>query len=320
VSPGDVLVTTVGPFLRLGEAAVTAAIDGGAVAYIDSTGEPPFVRRVFEEWGPRANAAGVALLTAFGYDYVPGNLAAAMVVSDGMNAGTPPSRVDVGYFIRGQMAMSGGTAASSAGVLTAQQFAFSGARLTTVRGGQRWRSFRVGDRDWDGLSLGGTEHFAIPRLCSTITDVNVYLGWAGARTRTMSRLSGATTVLAKVPGIDKALAAAVAKTAPAPGDGPTPEVREQSRTLAVAEAYDGVGRRIGRAVVDGPSPYDLTADLLTWAAAESMAGRLSGAGALGPADAFVPATPSGDSPEFGTRDHIDALIAGCATLGLIRSE
>ena len=47
VGEGDVLVTTVGPFLVHGEAAVGAAVDAGA-HYLDATGEPPFVRRVFE--------------------------------------------------------------------------------------------------------------------------------------------------------------------------------------------------------------------------------------------------------------------------------
>ena len=49
---GDVVVTTVGPFLQLGEPAVHAAVEAGAV-YLDSTGEPPFIRRVFEQHGPR---------------------------------------------------------------------------------------------------------------------------------------------------------------------------------------------------------------------------------------------------------------------------
>src|SRR5687768_3788794 len=39
VQPGDVLVSTVGPFARLGDAAVRAAIAAPAV-YLDSTGEP----------------------------------------------------------------------------------------------------------------------------------------------------------------------------------------------------------------------------------------------------------------------------------------
>src|SRR4051794_36297329 len=46
VQRGDVLVATVGPFVRYGRPAVEAAIAAGA-HYIDSTGEPTFIREVF---------------------------------------------------------------------------------------------------------------------------------------------------------------------------------------------------------------------------------------------------------------------------------
>src|SRR3954449_295873 len=65
VERGDVLVTTVGPFQRFGRAAIDAAVDAGA-HYLDSTGEGPFIREVFEVYGPRALAAGIGALTAFG--------------------------------------------------------------------------------------------------------------------------------------------------------------------------------------------------------------------------------------------------------------
>src|SRR5919197_718234 len=50
VKPGDVVVSTVGPFAKVGDAAVRAAIAAGAI-YLDSTGEPAFIRRGFEEFG-----------------------------------------------------------------------------------------------------------------------------------------------------------------------------------------------------------------------------------------------------------------------------
>src|SRR5215208_1290145 len=53
LAPGDVLLTTVGPFKQWGEPALRAAIAAGGV-YIDSTGEPAFIRRVFDEHGPPA--------------------------------------------------------------------------------------------------------------------------------------------------------------------------------------------------------------------------------------------------------------------------
>ena len=88
------LVATVGPFVRWGGPALEAAIGAGA-HYIDSTGEPAFIRRVFEREGAARRAAGIGLLTAFGYDWVPGNLAGALALRD---AGDAASAVRIGYF------------------------------------------------------------------------------------------------------------------------------------------------------------------------------------------------------------------------------
>src|SRR5687768_15962877 len=60
VKRGDVLVSTVGPFARWGEPAVRAAVAAGA-AYLDSTGEPPFIRRIFAEFDGAARASGSML-------------------------------------------------------------------------------------------------------------------------------------------------------------------------------------------------------------------------------------------------------------------
>ncbi len=141
VGPGDVLVSTVGPFARWGDVAVGAAIERGA-HYLDSTGEPHFERRVFEDFGPRAERAGVVLLTAFGYDCVPGNVAAALALDE---AGAKAVQVDVGYFVtRGRP--SGGTLASLAGATRAPSFAWRDGGLRTERGGARTASFDVGGR------------------------------------------------------------------------------------------------------------------------------------------------------------------------------
>ena len=72
--------------------------DRGRRDYIDSTGEPAFIRRVFEEFGPPAERAGAALLTAMGFDFVPGALAGALALEQ---AGDAAVRVDVGYYALG---------------------------------------------------------------------------------------------------------------------------------------------------------------------------------------------------------------------------
>ncbi len=115
LGPRDVLVSTAGPFLKVGRLVVAAAVDAGVI-YLDSSGEPPFIRAVFDEFAPRAERTGAVLLTAFGYDYVPGNLAGALALEE---AGPGAAQVRVGYFVRGDIRRAGsaGTRASVAGVL-----------------------------------------------------------------------------------------------------------------------------------------------------------------------------------------------------------
>ena len=79
LEPSDVVLSTVGPFMQLGMATVTAAAQAGA-HYLDSAGEGSFVRRVFE-LDAVAAARGASVVPAFGYDYVPGNLAGALALT-----------------------------------------------------------------------------------------------------------------------------------------------------------------------------------------------------------------------------------------------
>ena len=296
--PTDVLITTVGPFLRLGRPALDAAIDAGA-GYVDSTGEPPFVRYVFTEGQARAIATGARLLPAFGYDYVPGNLAGALVLDRVRRSGEIPARVDVGYFIRGGFGISSGTRASAMGMLLEPSFAYRGGSIRPERTAKRVQSFRIAKRTWQGLSIGGSEHFTLPRIAPTLQQVDVYLGWAGRMTQLASKGSAALSALRTIPGVPSLLSHA-AERRTTTGEGPDASARRASKTVAVAVAYDGVGRHLDQVSVEGPNPYELTAETLAWGAAMLRAGRTDAVGALGPADAF----------------GLDALIDGCARMGL----
>jgi short subunit dehydrogenase-like uncharacterized protein len=299
VERGDVLVSTVGPFQKWGDAAVEAAIDAGA-HYIDSTGEPPFIRRVFEEWGPRAEAAGCGLLTAFGYDYVPGNLAGALALAD---AGDAAEKVAIGYFVSGgggdlRSAMSGGTAASAAGVVLAKGFAYRDGRVQGERPAKRVRSFAWDGKNLTGMSLGSSEHYALPRLHPRLSEVDVYLGWFGPASRPLQLLS----LMGEVPGVQTAFGAVVSRVAKGSSGGPDAEARSKSGSRVVAEASDAGGNVVNRVLMRGPNGYTFTGDVIAWGAQQAAAGGLQGVGALGPADGF------------GLR----ALEAGCAELGLKR--
>jgi short subunit dehydrogenase-like uncharacterized protein len=298
LSPGDVLVSTVGPFSRWGAPAVEAAIGAGA-HYVDSTGETPFIRRVFQEWGPRAEAAGVALLTAMGYDWVPGNLAGALALRE---AGADAVRVEVGYFFRGPVGMSGGTRASAAGVFLEPSYAFRGGRLVTERGGARVRAFLVGASTRKAISAGATEQFALPREFPGLRDVEVYLGWFGPASEPLRVASQVSSLLVKVPGVRPALSAVLERTVKGSSGGPSASERAATGSEVVAEASDASGRVLARVALTGVNAYDFTAGMLAWAAHAAANGRLRGVGALGPVSAF----------------GLDALQEGAKAAGIAR--
>jgi short subunit dehydrogenase-like uncharacterized protein len=285
VSSGDVLVSTVGPFLRWGAPAVEAALAAGA-HYIDSTGEPPFIRRVFEEWGPRALTARCALLTAMGYDFVPGNLAAALALRRA--AGAP--RVRVGYFFTGggslRGAASGGTIASLAGVMLERGFAWRGGRLRDERGAARVYTFAGRDEKLTGVSVAGSEHLSLPRLHPELRDVEVYLGWFGPAARPMQAFSAAGDAAMRIPGLKAGADRLVGRLAKGSTGGPDAEARSRSGSLVVAEAIDVAGDVLARVELRGPNGYSYTSDMLAWAAEHAAAGDIRGTGALGPVEAF----------------------------------
>src|SRR5260370_25437004 len=234
IGAGDVLVSTAGPFMKAGGAAVAAAAGAGAV-YLDSSGEPPFSGEVVEEFGPRAERTGAVLLTAFGYDYVPGNLAGALALQ---GAGPAAARVKVGYFVRGNIrkGTSAGTRASAAGVLLEPGYAFRGGRIVTEPTAAHVASFKVGGTRRPAFSIGSSEHFALPRLrpgtaradSSTgqapLTDVGVYLGWSGGATRLGHYASALPPPPDRLPAVRPALAPQarrIQRSRAAPGTGQT---------------------------------------------------------------------------------------------------
>jgi short subunit dehydrogenase-like uncharacterized protein len=301
VERGDVLVSTVGPFARWGEPAVQAAIAAGA-HYLDSTGEGSFIREIFERFGSGAQAAGCGLVTAFGYDWVPGNLAGALALRD---AGQAATSVQIGYFNPGSGAgsMSGGTRASSAGVMLSPGFAWHGGRLVDERAARHGRAFEIfPGKQARAISVASSEHFALPRLHPTLRDVDVFLGWFGPASEPMRVISAGMSALTKIPGATDALDAVFSRVVKGSTGGPDAAARAKSTSVVLAEARDAGGRVLASVRLEGINGYDLTARFLAWGAETAAAGGLQGTGAMGPVDAF----------------GLDALEAGCVEAGLAR--
>jgi short subunit dehydrogenase-like uncharacterized protein len=298
VGRGDVLVSTVGPFQRWGDPAVEAAIAAGA-HYLDSTGETAFIRRVFQHYDGGAKAAGSALVTALGYDWVPGNLAGALALRE---AGADAVRVDVGYFVSGGggTQASGGTRASAVGMLSEPGHAFAGGRLRSERAARHVQEI-------DGrpaISIGATEQFALPRVHPGLRDVGVWLGWFGAASRPLQAISAATALATRLPGVRGAIGATAGRFVQGSTGGPAEAARAKARSRIVGIASDADGRPLATVRLKGVNPYDFTAGMLAWGALRAAGGGLLGVGALGPVDGF----------------GLDELEAGAAEAGLHRGE
>ncbi|WP_210506349.1 saccharopine dehydrogenase NADP-binding domain-containing protein [Naasia sp. SYSU D00057] len=317
LGPGDVVVSTVGPFLKLGSATVTAAARAGA-SYFDSTGEAAFVRKVFD-LGPMAAERGATLVPAFGYDFVPGNLAGALAVE---KAGPRARRVEVGYFmsrsgrgdelhyrgtLRDAMTLtSGGTRATVLATASEPALAYRPrvrggvAQLHEEPGAMRVRRFEFAGVTRAGVSVGGSEHLGLPESYPQLQGVDVFLGWFGrwtrplqvgirlaapvSRTRAMKTLMGRLSE--RLPGADRE---------PDPG----------GRSLVLAVARDLGGRKLATVALTGPDPYSLTASLLAWGASYAAAPP-------------APLLPGAHGPvaAFG----LDALRRGAADAGLVEVD
>jgi short subunit dehydrogenase-like uncharacterized protein len=294
IGAGDVLVSAAGPFMKFGRPVVAAAVDAGVV-YLDSTGEPPFIRQVFEEFGPQAQRTGAVLLTAFGYDFVPGNLAGALALQA---AGPGAARVKVGYFVRGDLrrGASAGTRASMTGVLLEPGYAFRGGRIVSEPTAAQVTSFQVDGRKMEAFSIGSSEHFALPGLrpetgadgapaLVPLTDVGVYLGWFGRATRLVHYGSVLTAPLSRLPGVRRALDAS-ARRVQRSRAAPAPHTVAAIRSDVVAVAADASGKELATVHLTGGDPYSFTASILAWAAVKAAADGVRPAGALGPVAAF----------------------------------
>ena len=244
------LISCVGPFAQLGMPVVEAAVRNG-VPYVDSTGEPDFMRQVYE----RFTDATVPIVPACGFDYVPGDLSAA-IAATGLR-----SRCDeivVGYEIQG-MAPSRGTARSAVGAMRSARVS---ARALRVR-------FPSGVRDLVELPWG--EQLTVPRH---LPGVKVAAG--------MVSFPVVAPALGVLAGALRAVAPVAERLVDLLPEGPTASRRERTTFTVVAEARGSDGD-VSSVVCEGRDVYGLTARFLVAAAT-----RVGGAGALTPAQALDP--------------------------------
>ncbi|MDX6411135.1 MAG: hypothetical protein QOE91_651 [Gaiellaceae bacterium] len=259
----SVVASCAGPFLELGDAPVRAAIAAGA-HYLDTSGEQAFARLVYERHGEAAVDRGVVLLTCFGFDYVPGDLA-ARIAAIGLE---PVDEVIVAYSVH-NVALSSGTRRTIGRAMgNSDAVAYENGIFVQSRFGATSRrvQFPFGERDV--VEWGGTEPLTVPRHTS-VRNVRSYVQ--------------APKLVARVAPFARA-AAPLMRLAGSIQGGPSPSSRAKARFAVVAEARRPPGGR--RVTLVGSDVYGLTGLLIARAAQALVNGEVRAAGALAPAEAF----------------------------------
>ncbi len=275
------VIACAGPFALCGEAVLAAAVETGT-DYVDTTGEQPFIRKVFDEYGPKAEATGAALLSGMGFDYAPGDLIASLT---GAGIEGPIDQLTIAYAIRG-FGPTRGTALSALEMI-------SGGDLEWFGGSYREASRQAGRGRFDFPSPIGSravgrypagEQITVPKHLDVAT-VRTVIEMSSVTPRALGPLA-APAMTATGYLMDSPLRKAAAKLIERLPEGPRTADRQAVRYTVVCDAVGATGRR--RGIVRGGDVYGTTAVTTTEAALRMAAPGYERSGGLAPAQAFDP--------------------------------
>jgi short subunit dehydrogenase-like uncharacterized protein len=277
-----VVIDCAGPFVRYGEPVARAAVETGT-HYVDTTGEQPYMQLLQERWNEPARAAGVAVVPAMGFDYVPGDLL-AHVTAQGLE---PLRELVLAYAPRG-VTPTRGTLRSALGMLAADSVLYEdGAWRPAPRVPER-RRFAFPDpvgtqpvmRYPSGEVLTVPRHVQTRKLTSLITVETV----AGTpRAAPFLPLTAPALALALRSPLGGLVEPLLARYPEGPSDASRAKVR--FTIVAIAHGEDG---RTRHGVVTGGDVYGLTAATAVHGAALMAAPGYDRSGVLSPASAYDP--------------------------------
>jgi short subunit dehydrogenase-like uncharacterized protein len=282
LEPASVVINCAGPFTVAGDALVRAAVATGT-HYVDSTGEQPFIKMVFDRHARSAERAGVALIPALGFDYTPGDCIARLTA-----AGLEPLDELVIAYAVDDFGMSRGTLKSALEMMKGGDLVYEDGRWQPAPSGVFRASFDfpepIGRQPVSRLPAG--EVVTVPHHTRTRKVTTLMT----TRTVAPPPLSGllpyampAVALTLRTP-----LRGLLARGVRVLPEGPAEEDRRGARFTIVADAR-GQGGSARRGVVRGSDVYGLTAVILVRGAELLAAPGFDRTGALGPAAAFDPA-------------------------------
>ncbi|HEX3174146.1 MAG TPA: saccharopine dehydrogenase NADP-binding domain-containing protein [Solirubrobacterales bacterium] len=281
LAPCAALVACAGPFALHGEPLLAAAVETGT-HYLDTTGEQPFIRLAFERYGRRAEESGATVVSGMGFDYVPGDMIAALT-AEGMG---PLDEIGIAYHVK-SFAPTHGTALSALEIMRGGDVVWrDGDWHAAPRGasGGRWRFPEpIGEQGM--LRYPAGEQITVPRHVET-TRVRTLLNGMVGPPRLTPLMAAATPALGltmRTP-LRRVVGSLIRRLPAAPGE----RARRAARFLVECEAR--AGDRVRRGQVRGADVYGLTAASLAHAATLCADPSYDRAGALAPAQAFGPAS------------------------------
>ncbi|MEU6293266.1 saccharopine dehydrogenase NADP-binding domain-containing protein [Streptomyces sp. NPDC046988] len=266
-----VVATTVGPYVRYGDALAAACADSGT-DYLDLTGEPEFVDWTYVRHDARARETGARLVHACGFDSIPHDLGVYFTVRQ-LPEGVP---LTVDGFVSVDATFSGGTFASALG-----QFArgrqlraaaverrrheprLVGRRAVTPTGAPRF----AGEVGAWALPLPTIDAQVVRRSAKALDRYGPdfrYRHYAAVRRLPVAvggvAAVGALLAAAQVPPARRWLSGRLK-----PGEGPSAEKRAKS-WFSVRFVGEGGGRKVFTEVAGGDPGYDETAKMFAEAA------------------------------------------------------
>jgi saccharopine dehydrogenase (NAD+, L-glutamate forming) len=266
-----VVITTVGPYLLYGEPLVAACADAGT-DYVDLTGEPEFVDRMYLAHNARAVETGARIVHACGFDSVPHDLGAYFTVKQ-LPAG---ERIRMRGVARSNATFSGGTFHSAMEQMSRQRTArqtYRERRKQEPRPeGRKSRSLagkpgRDKDLGYWLLPLPTIDPVIVSRSGAALDEYGPDFGYshfAGLKTLryTVGGAVGVASlaVAANIPPLRNALKKRVKQ-----GDGPS-ESRRAKSWFTVDFVGEAGGQKVHTRVSGGDPGYTETAKMLSEAA------------------------------------------------------
>jgi short subunit dehydrogenase-like uncharacterized protein len=280
LADASAVINCAGPFTVAGDALVRAATLT-RTHYVDSTGEQPFIRMVFDRHARAAEQAGVALVPALGFDYAPGDCLARLA-AQGLE---PLQELVIAYDVE-DFGMSRGTLRSALEILKGGDVIYRDERWQPAPGGVSRASFEfpapLGRRAVTRFASG--EVITVPHHTRTRAVTSLMTTTTGTPVRALAPVLP-YTMPALAFTLRTPLRGLIGKALRAMPEGPPPGARGEARftVVAVAHGLDGATRR---AVLHGSDVYGLTALSLVEGAQRLSEPGHGRSGALAPASAF----------------------------------